>query len=170
LQEKESAPAPLLLPSQKCFKLRRLGVDARVTRPDLVQQLRLVAFQQLESDTNPLTPPAANFFGQEAVRTQHGNSRANPLVSIVDTIALSRMKTACLLLLFVGGLTVANQAEAQVRFGIPLPIPFLFWGGGKVDKHRQHNFNDDYHGSSYSRPHYYYDESYRRRYYTDDVH
>ena len=92
------------------------------------------------------------------------------MVSPVDTIALRRMKTACLLLFFIGGLTVANQAEAQVRFWIPLPIPFLFWGGGKDDKHRQPNFNDDYHGSSYSRPHYYYDESYRRRYYTDDVH
>jgi hypothetical protein len=80
------------------------------------------------------------------------------------------MKTTCLLFLFVGGLTVANQAEAQVRFGIPLPIPFLVWGGGKDYKHRQHHFNDGNQDSSYSRPHYYYDESYRRRYYTDDVH
>jgi hypothetical protein len=80
------------------------------------------------------------------------------------------MKKTSLILLMVGGLAFVDRAQAQVRFGIPLPFPFLVWSGGTDDNHRQHYRNDGYNGSSYSRSRYYYDKNYHRRYYTDDGH
>jgi hypothetical protein len=80
------------------------------------------------------------------------------------------MKKACLLLLLVGGSAFANSAQAQVRFGIPLPFPFLVWSGGGDDHHRQHYRNDRYNGSAYPRPNYYFDENYHRHSYSDDGH
>jgi hypothetical protein len=77
------------------------------------------------------------------------------------------MRKVCLILLLVGGLASPTRAPAQVRFGIPLPFPFLVWSGGRGDNQRQHQRKDGDNGSSYSRPHYYYDEGYHRRYYSD---
>ena len=80
------------------------------------------------------------------------------------------MKKASFVLLLVGGLAFANGAQAQIRFGIPLPIPFLVWSGGRDNHDRVHYRKDDYNSSSYSRPHYYYDKGYHRHYYTDEGH
>ena len=80
------------------------------------------------------------------------------------------MKKVFFVLLLVGGLAFANGAQAQIRFGIPLPFPFLVWSGSRDHKDRAHYRKDDHNSSSYSQPRYYYDKGYHRHYYTDEGH